>query len=274
MRTELARIFAKQQEVRSELVMQAQRTNVLLEKAGEQLSGSGSQDSLQAMAQEASHTLDAFYLALEEQFRGSRNEIKDRLGIYLPLIANVGIGTEERPILDVGCGRGEWLELLRENGLQARGIDSNRMQVTQCRELGLAAEEAELLAYLRRLPDSSLGAVTGFHIVEHLPIETLVAFLDETVRAVKPGGAVIFETPNPQNVLVGSCNFYFDPTHRNPLPSPVLQFLLESRGFQRVQVLKLNPSDEAPVKGNTDLAKRFNEYFYGPMDYAVLGWRA
>jgi len=274
LRAELARIFAKQQEVRSELVMQAQRTNVLLEKARKQLSGSRRQDSLQAMAQEASHTLDAFYLALEEQFRGSRNEIKDRLRIYLPLITNVGIGTEQAPILDVGCGRGEWLELLREKGLQASGIDSNRMQVTQCRELGLEVAEAELLGYLRGLPDSSLGAVTGFHIVEHLPIDTLVAFLDETVRVVKPGGAVIFETPNPQNVLVGSCNFYFDPTHRNPLPSPVLRFLLESRGFQRVQVLNLNPSDEAPVKGNTELAKRFNQYFYGPMDYAVLGWRA
>lgn len=274
LRAELARIFAKQQEVRSELVMQAQRTNVLLEKARKQLSGSRRQDSLPAMAQEASHTLDAFYLALEEQFRGSRNEIKDRLRIYLPLIANVGIGTEQTPILDVGCGRGEWLELLREKGLRASGIDSNRMQVTQCRELGLEVAEAELLGYLRGLPDSSLGAVTGFHIVEHLPIDTLVAFLDETVRVVKPGGAVIFETPNPQNVLVGSCNFYFDPTHRNPLPSPVLQFLLESRGFQRVQVLNLNPSDEAPVKGNTELAKRFNQYFYGPMDYAVLGWRA
>ena len=274
LRAELARIFAKQQEVRSELVMKAQRTNVLLEKAGRQLSTSGRPDSLQAMAQEASHNLDAFYLALEEQFRGSRDEIKARLRVYLPLITNVGIGTEQTPILDVGCGRGEWLELLREKGLQASGIDSNRMQITQCRELGLRVEEAELLAYLRGLPDSSLGAVTGFHIVEHLPIDTLVAFLDETVRVVKPGGAVIFETPNPQNVLVGSCNFYFDPTHRNPLPSPVLQFLLESRGFQRVQVLLLNPSDEAPVKGNTELAKRFNQYFYGPMDYAVLGWRA
>ena len=274
LRAELARILAKQQEVRSELVMQAQRTNLLLEKAREQLSASGKQDSLQAMAQEASHTLDAFYMALEEQFRGTRKEIKERLRIYLPLIANEDMGTEASPILDVGCGRGEWLELLRENGMYARGVDSNRMQVTQCRDLGLEAEEAELLAYLRSLPNSSLGAVTGFHIVEHLPIDTLVAFLDETVRVVKPGGVVIFETPNPQNVLVGSCNFYFDPTHRNPLPSPVLQFLLESRGFQKVQVLKLNPSDEAPVKGNTDLAKRFNEYFYGPMDYAVLGWRA
>ena len=274
LRAELARVFAKQQEIRAELVLQAQRTNLLLEKARKQLSKPRDKVYLQAMVEEADHTLDAFYLSLEEQFRGSRSEIKDRLKIYLPLITDAGIGTEQMPVLDVGCGRGEWLELLREKGLRASGIDANRLQVAQCRELGLEVIEADLLSYLRSLPESSLGAVTGFHIAEHLTIETLAAFLDETVRVVKPKGGVIFETPNPENVLVGTCNFYFDPTHRNPLPSPVLKFLLESRGFQRVQVLELNPSDEAPIEDDSDLAKRFNRYFYGPMDYAVVGWRA
>jgi len=274
LRMELARVFAKQQEIRSELVLQAQRSNVLLEKAAEEVSRPQGQEFLRSMAREADHTLDAFYVALEEQFRGGRDEIKDRLRIYLPLIVNAGIGADDKPILDVGCGRGEWLELLREQGLVSSGIDSNRMQVAKSRELDLNVTEADLLSYLRGTPDSSLGAVTGFHIVEHLPVETLVAFLDETVRVVKPGGAVIFETPNPENILVGSCNFYFDPTHRNPLPGPVLKFLIESRGFKDVQILKLNPSDEAPVKGGTDLAKRFNQYFYGPMDYAVIGWRS
>ena len=133
--------------------------------------------------------------------------------------------------------------------------------------------EAELISYLHQLPDASLGALTGFHIIEHLTIEMLVEFLNQTVRVVKPGGVVIFETPNPQNVLVGSCNFYFDPTHRNPLPSQVTKFLLESRGFVRVEVLNLNPSDDTPVDENSELARRFNKYFYGPMDYAVVGYR-
>lgn len=274
LRMELARVFAKQQEIRSELVLQAQRTNMLLEKAADQVSRPQGKEYVQAMAREAEHTLDALYVALEEQFRGDRVEIKDRLRIYLPLIVNAGIGTDDKPILDVGCGRGEWLELLREQGLVASGIDSNRMQVANSLELDLDVTEADLLTYLRDQPDASLGAVTGFHIVEHLAVETLVAFLDETVRVVKPGGAVIFETPNPENILVGSCNFYFDPTHRNPLPGPVLKFLVESRGFKDVQILKLNPSDESPVKGGTELAKRFNQYFYGPMDYAVIGWRS
>jgi 2-polyprenyl-3-methyl-5-hydroxy-6-metoxy-1,4-benzoquinol methylase len=273
LRSELARVFSKQQELRAELSLQAQRANVLLDKARQELAQPRERDYLTTMAREAEHTLDAFYLALEEQFRGSRAEIKKRLQVYLPLIVEAGVGRDDQPILDVGCGRGEWLELLAENDLRASGIDSNRMQVAKSLEFDLDVSEAELLTYLRSINDSSLGAVTGFHIVEHLPIETLVAFLDETVRVVKPGGVVIFETPNPENVLVGSCNFYFDPTHRNPLPAPVLKFLVESRGFQNVRVLKLNPSDEALVKGTSELTKRFNQYFYGPMDYAVVGWR-
>ena len=172
------------------------------------------------------------------------------------------------------AGRGEWLELLKDEQLQASGVDSNRILVEWCRSRGLDVMEADLMSYMHRQPDSSLGAVTGFHIIEHLPIETLVEFLNQAVRVLQPGGAVIFETPNPQNVLVGSCNFYFDPTHRNPLPSQVTKFLLESRGFTGVEVLNLNPSDDTPVEENSDLARRFNQYFYGPMDYAVVGYRA
>jgi O-antigen chain-terminating methyltransferase len=145
--------------------------------------------------------------------------------------------------------------------------------VGQCAERGLDVVAEDLLSYMKRLADASLGAVTGFHIIEHLAIETLIEFLDQTVRVVKAGGVVIFETPNPQNVLVGSCNFYFDPTHRNPLPSPVMKFLLESRGFVGVDVLNLNPSDDTPVAADSELARRFNQYFYGPMDYAVVGYR-
>lgn len=270
---EMAGLFRKQQEVRAELVLQGERVARLLDQAQRRLSGPMAKKQLEALAAEADHALDAFYVSFEDQFRGSRAEIKQRLRVYLPLITGAGIGQDDAPILDVGCGRGEWLELLREEGLRSSGVDSNRVLVAQCRELGLEVVESELMSYLLGLPDSSLGAVTGFHIVEHLPLETLVKFLDETVRVVKTGGAVIFETPNPQNILVGACNFYFDPTHRNPLPSPVMKFLVESRGFIRVEVLNLNPSDEAPVKGSSELARRFNQYFYGPMDYAVVGWR-
>ena len=272
LREQVERTFQKQQEVRAELALQGQRVQRLLGEAEHALAPTSiNQTQLEAIRAEAEHTLDAFYMALEEKFRGSTEEIKERLRIYLPFIKEAGVGTKESPVLDVGAGRGEWLELLKEEGFTARGVDLNRTLVAECRERGLDVVEEDLIAHLRRLKDESIGALTGFHIVEHLPIETLIEFLNEALRVVKRGGLVIFETPNPQNVLVGSCNFYFDPTHRNPLPPQILQFMVESRGFTGVEVIKLNPSDAERVEGNSDLVKRFNEYFYGAMDYAVVG---
>ncbi len=272
LRAEIQNLYQRLQEARVELVLQGERVARLLDglRAG---SSDPSQSAQVEIAAEAGHALDAFYLSLEDHFRGDRVEIKERLRVYLPWIERGGIGRDDRLLLDVGCGRGEWLELLQEQGVRAVGVDSNRALARQCRELNLEVVEADLISHLRGLPDASLGAITGFHIIEHLPIEALVKFLDETVRVLKPGGLVIFETPNPQNVLVGTCNFYFDPTHRNPLPSPIARFLLESRGFTNVEVLNLNPSDELPVAGDSDLVRRFNQYFYGPMDYAVVGTR-
>ena len=271
--SEIERVLEKQQMLRSEVVLQSQRLTRLLEEARKRLPEPFDQDQLQIIAQEEGHLLDAFYAYFDEQFRGGREEIKQRLKVYLPFIKSSGVGTEAMPILDVGCGRGEWLELLRDNGLFAAGVDSNQTLVAQSRELGLEIVEDDLMNYLRSVPDANLGGVTGFHIVEHLPLETLFKFLDETVRVLKPGGMIIFETPNPQNVLVGSCNFYFDPTHRNPLPSEVMKFFVESRGFVRVGILPLNPSNEVPVEGDSELVNRFNRYFYGPMDYGLVGWK-
>lgn len=273
LKSEMDRVFEKQQQVSTELVLQGEQLATFLAEARQRLPEPFDEAQLHAIVREGDHKLDAFYASFDEQFRGSREEIKQRLQVYLPIIKQQGIGTELMPLLDVGCGRGEWLELLSEEHFHASGVDSNRILVEWCRDRGLKVAQDDLINSLHQLPDKSLGAVTGFHIIEHLPIETLVEFLNQAVRVLKPGGAVIFETPNPQNVLVGSCNFYFDPTHRNPLPSQVTKFLLESRGFVRVEVLNLNPSDDIPVEENSELARRFNKYFYGPMDYAVVGYR-
>jgi SAM-dependent methyltransferase len=270
---EVERVFLKEQQVTVELALQGERVTTLLEEARKRLPDPFDEEQLRSIANEGEHQLDGLYASFDEQFRGSREEIKQRLQVYLPILRQRGIGSEAMPLLDAGCGRGEWLELLRDEHLHAIGVDANRVLTEWCRKLGLTVVEDDLLAYLRQQPDSSLGAVTGFHIIEHLPIEGLVTFLNQSLRVLKPGGLVIFETPNPQNVLVGSCNFYFDPTHRNPLPSQVTRFLLESRGFVGVEVLNLNPSDDTPVEENSELARRFNNYFYGPMDYAVIGWK-
>jgi O-antigen chain-terminating methyltransferase len=118
-----------------------------------------------------------------------------------------------------------------------------------------------------------LGTVTGFHIIEHLPFPLLFELLNETKRVLKPGGLAIFETPNPQNILVSSNNFYIDPTHLNPLPSTLVEFLVEHIGLQSVKILNLNSYDESYQISGSEVAERFNSYFYGAQDYAVIGYK-
>ena len=218
-------------------------------------------------------SLDALYAAFEEQFRGSREDIKQRVRVYLPVITEVGARLVGRSVLDIGCGRGEWLELLKEQEFNCKGVDLNNVMVEQCLSRGLDVAKVDALDYLRTLPDESLGAVTGFHIIEHLPFMTLLALLDEILRVLTKGGVIIFETPNPQNVLVGSCNFYMDPTHRNPLPSQLTMFLMEFKGFHNCKILNLSYSTATVIDENTETARRFNDYFYGPQDYSVIAYK-
>jgi 2-polyprenyl-3-methyl-5-hydroxy-6-metoxy-1,4-benzoquinol methylase len=261
--------------LKTNLGMQERRLTMFLEEARKRLPDPLSQEQLQIMAEEERHALDALYVSFEDQFRGSREDIKERLRVYLPTLKQAQLGTDEMPVLDVGCGRGEWLELLKEQNLRAQGVDMNRILVGECQRQGLEVIERDVIVYLRTLPDASLGAVTGFHIIEHLPFEVLVKLMDETVRVLKPGGVAIFETPNPENVLVGSCTFYLDPTHRNPLPSAVVKFMAEARGLCRVEVMPLHALEAYRVEeAGLEITKRFNEYFYGPQDYAVVGWKA
>ena len=216
---------------------------------------------------EQDHLLDSLYFSLEDVLRGTPEQIKEEVKVYLPVLQRAGINSG---ILDVGCGRGEWLQVLREEGLQARGIDTNRILVQQCKELSLDVEEREALEFLGSLSDGSLAAVTAFHFAEHLPLETLVKFLDESGRALKPGGLIILETPNPENLLVGSCNFYLDPTHKNPIPIPTMKLLLEARGFRCEEVLKLHAVSSTKIEVKDQLTSHLNHFLYGPMNYAVI----
>jgi O-antigen chain-terminating methyltransferase len=249
---------------------------MLLEEARKRLPEPLNPDQLQNMVAESHHILDSLYVSFEDQFRGSLAEIKERLRVYLPLLQEARLHTDDSPVLDLGTGRGEFLQLLQEEGIQAQGVDMNRACIEACRRQDLNVVESEAIAYLRGLPDNSIGAVTGFHLIEHLPFAEFVNLLDETVRVLRPGGVAIFETPNPANVLVGSHFFYFDPSHRNPLPSATVKFIAEARGLCRVETMPLHPSAEAMrvEEGDLEVAKRFNEYFFGPQDYAVVGWKA
>ena len=261
-RAEIELFQPQLQQVRAELTLQGRNIHVML--------GPAKKERPPALPEAEPHRHDALYAALEDRFRGTREEIKERLSFYLQFIKGKA---NEAGVLDIGCGRGEWLELLREDGIKASGVDMNSVLIEQCRERGLEVVEEDVIAYLRNLPDKSLGAITGFHIIEHVSPDQLLSLLDEVMRVLIPGGVTMFETPNPDNVLVGSKYFYFDPTHRHPLPSQLMHFLLETRGFQRTQVINLHPWESARVQGGAELAERFNDYFFGPMDYAIVGWK-
>jgi SAM-dependent methyltransferase len=255
-------------------VAQERRISLLLEEARKRWPEPFDAAQLERLGQEDRHNLDAFYVALEDEFRGSREDIKDRLSDYLPKLEEAGIGTQDMPILDVGCGRGEWLELLRERNWQASGVDLNRVLLAMCHERGLPVVEADAIDYLRGLPEASLGAVTAFHLIEHLPLSRLIDFLDAVVRVLKPGGMAILETPNPNNVFVSSRYFYLDPTHHHPIPPALGRFMAEARGLRRVEILELHPWPQAhhvDTRTGGEVASRFNECFYGPQDYAIIG---
>ncbi len=213
---------------------------------------------------------DGFYSTFEDQFRGSRAAILERLKRYLPLIAETNLAPQAK-IIDLGCGRGEWLELLQTEGYDPIGIDLNSLTLEQCTAQQLTVIQADALIYLKSLPDQSVAAVTGFHIIEHLPFDVLTTLVAEAFRVIQPGGFVLFETPNPRNLLVSGFTFYLDPTHRNPIPAEVMQFLLRYTGFEPVVPLWVNPSDLPKVSEDSELGRRFNELFYGFMDYAVMG---
>jgi 2-polyprenyl-3-methyl-5-hydroxy-6-metoxy-1,4-benzoquinol methylase len=259
--------------VKNDLMQQQRLIGLFLEEARRRLPAPFDQEQLQTFVNEDEHLLDAFYVAFEDYFRGSREDILNRLKVYLPLIEQANIGTPDAPILDIGCGRGEWLELLRDSGYISKGIDINRVMIEQCQARALDVMAADVIDYLQTLPENSLGAITGFHIIEHLPFKILMRLFAETVRVLKPQGLVIFETPNPENILVGSNNFYLDPTHHHPLPSATIQFIAEISGLCNIQVMKLHPYPENQQVAGEDLAQRFNHYFYGCQDYAIIGYK-
>lgn len=188
---------------------------------------------------------DDFYYRFEQRFRGAREEIIRRQSAYLPIIEPLKKFYPQPHALDLGCGRGEWLELLSNNGFFAQGVDVDDAMLAFCTNQGLDVHKADAVEYLKSVPDVTLALVSGFHIAEHLPFEVLRELFSEAFRVLAPGGILILETPNPENLTVAANDFYTDPTHRAPLPPDLLSFLCEDAGFARVKILRLNqrPAD-------------------------------
>lgn len=222
------------------------------------------------------------YLDLEDVFRGPRELVKERLLGYLSLIGGHEVGTPTRPVVDLGCGRGEWLQLLRERGVEAVGVEVSAAACRRCRQEGIDVVEGDALGYLESLADRSVGAVTAFHLLEHLPLESVLRLFEESFRVLAPGGFLLVETPNPENIVVGASSFYLDPTHLRPLAPAVLEFHAKSHGFVGLDIRRLSdhrPSDPRlePVADGVPGAAAVNplldflrQHFDAAPDYALI----
>jgi SAM-dependent methyltransferase len=214
-----------------------------------------------------------FYAALEDRFRGSEPKITERQRYYLPEIND--IARNQRRVIDLGCGRGEWLTLLQSEGVVCSGVDSNPVMISRCRELGLEVEHADLVSYVSTLPDSSAGAITLFQVAEHLSLANLLVVLRESRRVLVDGGKLIAEVPNAKNVRVGSGTFWIDPTHERPIFPEFLEFLAEYVGFKSVKGAYLNRL--SPLTEPKDLGAELSafvqsvtEALNGPADFALI----
>ena len=210
---------------------------------------------------------DDFYLDLERCFRGTREELQKRMEPYLKLLCVQGV--PDGVVVDLGCGRGEWLELLQQHQIKASGVDLNPINGATCRQAGLEVVTDCAENYLRHQPENSLAGVSAFQLIEHLPFGTLQELIELIFKALKPGGIVILETPNPENLQVACHTFWIDPTHQRPLPPVLLEFMFQRQGFVQIEILRLNPFEE-PAPDMVGQEARLYPLLFGPRDYAII----
>jgi len=204
------------------------------------------------------------YGRFAERFRGSEEYVKKGQQFYLPYFAG------RREVLDIGCGRGEFLGLMRDAGVAARGIDLSQESVDLCRHKGLQAEAADLFIYLTDLPEAALDGIFSAQVVEHLPPERLPEMIRLAASRLERGGILAIETPNPECLAIFASHFYLDPTHTRPIPPALLTFYMEEYGLGLIEVRRLSPAIES-MPALAGLPEDFREAFFGGLDYAILG---
>lgn len=185
---------------------------------------------------------DNFYRDFELLFRGDRSEIKDRLCVYLPFVQPLRDLYPDAVALDLGCGRGEWLETLRVEGFKVLGVDLDNGMLEDCKALHLEVRNEDALVALRSLDNESASLVSAFHLVEHISFDELRSLVEQAHRVLMPGGLLIMETPNPENLTMAASRFYLDPTHTRPIPPGLLSFIPRYYGFSKSVVFRLQES--------------------------------
>lgn len=263
-----------------------ERMNFELEETASLVERILASEPLPVMVPDAEERASAEALArvqplLVEAFRGSESEISHRMEDVLPLVQG------HSPVLDLGCGRGELLVLLREAGIKARGIESDAALVQGAVRRGLVVDHADVLSALKKLDDASVGAVTAFHLFEHFDGAMLLEVLEQCRRVLQPGGIVVAECPNPHNLLVGASLFWQDPTHLRPLLPETLSLFLKASGFTIQDILYLHSFPEErqlrPVEGSSAAASNdaridqletcLDQLLHGPRDFRVVATR-
>ncbi len=221
---------------------------------------------LGAVQAPAVHGPELDWLRFADRFRGSEERIRAMQSMYVEKFAG------SREVLDIGCGRGEFLEAAGEAGIGARGIDLSTESVALCRGKGLEAEVADLFEYLPALADGSLGGVYCSQVVEHIAPERLPDMIRLIGAKLRAGGLAAFETPNPECLAIFASHFYIDPTHTRPVPSSLLAFYLEEAGFGQIEVRQLAPAVESWPE-LAELPAGVRERFFGGLDYALFARR-
>lgn len=220
--------------------------------------GTGGAPAQQTVAAQPAAAAVPDYFAFEARMRGSTADVRERQRPY------VDDFRDAVPVLDVGCGRGELLGLLRDEGIEARGIDADADMVAYARGEGLDVEQADALAHLHSLPDGTLGGVFAGQVVEHLPPAVLFRFLELAGRKLRPGGLLVAETINPLSPLALR-SYFADLTHAQPLVPETLALLAAQAGFRDVQIRFLNAPRHAD-----DVDERIREILFAPLDYAIV----
>jgi SAM-dependent methyltransferase len=220
-----------------------------------------------AAAEPAGQIVFPDYFAYESRMRGATDVVRDKQRAY------VGDFREAAPVLDLGCGRGEFLSLLREAGIEARGVDVDADMVAYGRGEGLEVEHIGAVEYLESLEDGSLGGVFAAQLLEHLPAPTVVRLLELASEKLRPGGLLVAETINPVSPIALR-NYFADLTHAQPLVPETLELLARQAGFETVETRFLNEPDEklAEPADPTIAAnvRRLNELLFAPLDYAII----
>jgi 2-polyprenyl-3-methyl-5-hydroxy-6-metoxy-1,4-benzoquinol methylase len=286
------RLLNQLPDIQSQLAV-LQRATQMLTRAGASPSFATAQPPAAGPTKPPSNlsSLDYRYVAFEDRFRGSDDEIREKLRAYVPVFAGAS------DVLDVGCGRGEFLSLLKTAGISARGVDTNHEMVATACERGLDVVHGDALAYLESLPDGSLGGMMAAQVVEHLPPPYLTRLLGAAFQKLRSGAPLVVETINPACWLAFFSSYLRDFTHVQPVHPETLQYLLQASGFGRVTLqysqpvpehMKMQPVDVAAVAAEGGEAAAvaqmarivnanaaiLNNLLFTHYDYAAIGYRS